>query len=126
MTWLIIAGYIVVGLVTVRVTYTLLNKSNGGFDGYDVDEVATSSFIGVAWPLAVLIFGGYYLFRHTLFKETKAQKATRTKREEDQARLVTLRALKKDAPDLLSEQDLKEMRDLERRLEARRGRGYYY
>lgn len=125
MTWLIIAGYIVAGLVTVRVTYTLLNKFNGGLDGHEFDEVATSSIIGVFWPLAVLIFGGHYLFKHTLFRETKAQKATRVKREEDQARLVTLRALKKDAPDLLSKQDIREMRDLEDRLERRRRRDYY-
>lgn len=125
MTWLIIAGYIVVGLVTVRVTYTLLNKSNGGDDGYDTDEVAASCFTGLLWPLVGLGFGGYYLFKHTLFRETKAQKATRVKREEDQARLVTLRALKKDAPDLLSKQDIKEMRDLEHRLEGRTRRHYY-
>lgn len=123
---LITVGYIVVGLVTVRVTYILLNKNiGGGEEGRDTDEVAMSSFAGIFWPLAALLFGGYYLFKHTLFKETKAQKASRTKREEDQARLVTLRTLKKEAPDLLSEMDLKEIKDLEYRLE-RRTRRYYY
>lgn len=123
---LITVGYIVVGLVTVRVTYILLNKNiGGGEEGRDTDEVAMSSFAGIFWPLAVLIFGGYHLLKRTLFKETKAQKATRLRKEADQARLVTLRTLKKEAPDLLSEMDLKEIKDLEYRLE-RRTRRYYY
>jgi hypothetical protein len=121
--FLIFAGYLVAAAVTIRMTFIAMS---GDEPSDDIDEYVVSVVTGMFWPLAALFVGGRWLLKRTLFKETKAQKRVRTERERDQERLLTLRALKKDAPDLLSERERQEMRDLENKLNHRHSNRYYY
>lgn len=120
---LIIAGYLAIAAITIR--WAFIEVSSDDPSDVDIDEFAVSIITGLFWPLAGLFTGGRWLLKRTLFKETKAQKRVRTQREQDQERLLTLRTLKKDAPDLLSDRDRQEMRDLEEKLSHRRSGRYY-
>ncbi len=76
MSWLIVVGYWVAALTTMRLSFVKL-RAERGEKAQREDHVAGSFFMGLGWPITVVVF----ILAVTVFRPTAAEHQQQKKAE---------------------------------------------
>lgn len=127
-TLLIILGSVVSVLIAMRIIYVIWTKDASLGDDADYIPII---FGGLFWPLVGAAYLVYLFCTKVLFRETRHEKRRRLEREAVDNRYKAIKALIKDAPELVSADDKKWYEARQKKLEhdrqmSLRYRGYPY